>query len=139
MKKLLFALSISVFIFTGCKKDDPTPEFDLTSSPINVDVSGLTQQTSVYIKIINTTNNNEVILDLENKFGNTTYNSLDAVKSGDVLKIEYKSNIGTDTQGNGNGTLKFNYKGFNVLTAGGAIGYPNWKSKTVTIPNVLKQ
>ena len=77
---------------------------------MQVEVSGLTAKTSLYLKITDATQGNAVILNLENQFGNSTYNT-SPVSPGDQLYMTYSTNIPDDAAGDGDGTIKFVYKG----------------------------
>jgi hypothetical protein len=125
MKQYFLPLAfILTLILAGCKKDESLP----TESPIKVEVRELTTKTSVSIQI---ETKGKYILNLVDKFGNTTYESENA-SGGDVITVKIKANLPSDLQNNGNGTLIFSYKGKSFYTAGGAIGV-NWKTNTFTL------
>lgn len=126
MKNLLLITCLILPLFlSGCKKDnedDPTP--------LQVEVSGLTDLTSIYMQIDD--QSNKRVLTLDNSFGNKTYNT-EAVNQGDVLTVKYKANRTSDNANNGVGTIKFLYKGELLGSAGGQIGYPDWKTLTIVV------
>jgi hypothetical protein len=113
MKKLML-LTLGLICVLACKKSNTSP------APLQVVVSGLTSKTSLYLKITDATQSNAVILNLVNQFGNTTYNT-PPVSPGDQLYMTYSTNIPDDLAGDGDGTIKFVYKGESDGTVGGIL------------------
>ena len=114
MMKRLLPFMLGLICLSACKKSNTVP------APLQVVVSGLTAKTSLYLKITDATQNNAVILNLVNQFGNNTYNT-SPVSPGDQLYMTYSTNIPDDLAGDGDGTIKFIYKGESDGSAAGIL------------------
>ncbi|WP_179416200.1 hypothetical protein HDF19_10090 [Mucilaginibacter sp. E4BP6] len=124
MKKLI---SIGLLcLLVSCKKTDYSP------ANFQVQVSGLTAKTSVSITVKDITENS-TILTVVNQFGNNTYNSTTEVHPGDQLSIMASSNVNDDVSGDGDGTLKYYFKGQQMGAHGGEIGVFGF-SENETVP-----
>jgi hypothetical protein len=118
MKTFITLACLCLIGILGCKKSsDGTPS---SQAAVQVEVSGLTTKTALNLRITDVTMGNIVILDLSNKFGNTTYTT-SKVNSVDHLIVVYSTNIPDDLQGDGDGTLSFSYKGIPLWTSGGIL------------------
>lgn len=127
MKKQVLTLVLIALSLYSCKKDKK----DTTPSPLEITVTGLSDKTSLTLFVDD--QNNKRVLEVVNKFGNTTYNT-QPVNSGDILKVRYNSNIASDAQNNGNGNLSFSYKGQNRGASGGNLNYPKGNTINISIP-----
>lgn len=114
MKKLLLAF-LCLIALSECKKTS-----DNSPAPMQVQVSGLTAKTSLTLKVTIGSPSGTVILNVVNQFGNTSYNT-SPVNPGDQLYIAYSTNIPDDLSGDGDGTLRFFYKGQSMGAAGGIL------------------
>lgn len=123
MKKQLIFILLGLTLFS-CKKEKVQEPF------LSVKVSGLSPKTSITIIITN--QRNEKLLEVKNKFENTTYVGLPA-HSKDVLKMYINSNIASDLEGNGNGNIIVSAPKFNG-SFGGNLLYPSGKNNTIEIP-----
>ncbi len=116
MKKVLL-FAVIAFMLGSCKKSSQN-----YPTPLQIEVSDLTEKTSVSIKAINLTQSNITLLDIRNQFGNRTYPTA-PVKVGDKIQITVSANIVvSNVQGDGVGTFKFTFEGRSAGAHGGQIG-----------------
>jgi hypothetical protein len=123
MKKQILIILISLLLLS-CKKDKQQEPF------LYVKVSGLSAKTSITIIILD--QNNRRVLEVINKFENTSYTGI-PVYSKDVLRMYINSNVASDLEGNGNGNVFLSVPKFSG-SYGGNLLYPQGKVYTVSIP-----
>jgi hypothetical protein len=126
MKTLVALLALNVLCLTACKKESNPVTKQPTSPPVTkldtaggfqIQVSGLTAKTAVNLIV---TDDQNLILNIKNGYGDTTYTT-SAVKIGDPIIVSYSTNIADDLAGDGDGTIKFFYKGFTLGVVGGIL------------------
>lgn len=131
MKKLIFALLLPLALLSGCDKDDPTVQ----PSGLQINVTGLTANTRISIHVYKGA---ELISKLDNAYSAQMSGSLSyttpAVNPGDVLNVKYKSDKAPASSGDGKADIKFLYKDQQIGSVSGDLGYPDFKTLTVTIP-----
>ncbi len=128
--RTLLTLALLCLLLISCKKNSQSPS---TPDKIKIDVSGLTEKTSISIRITDDTEGGSTILLLTNQFGNNIYYSSSAF-SGDAVKIYVTANIDDDLSGDGDGAIKFSFKGQSIGAHGGIIGKAGFSLNT-TLPN----
>jgi len=116
MKTLNTWAFICLLALCGCKKDSSS-----TLGSLDIQVSGLTDKTSISIVATKSTMNTP-FYQITNQFGNKTYSTSPTAAIGDKITITVTSNVDDNLAGDGDGNVAFYYKGKNIGGHGGVIG-----------------
>jgi hypothetical protein len=116
MKTLNTLAFICLLALCGCKKDSSS-----TFGSLNIQVSGLTDKTSLSIVASKSTMNTP-FYSITNQFGNKTYTTPATLVIGDKVNITVTANVNDNLAGDGDGNVIFYYKGKNIGGHGGMIG-----------------
>jgi hypothetical protein len=125
--KLRFIIFLAVLFLFSCTKSESEKQENL----LQIDVTDLNVITPISIKVSD--QNELIVLDIKNEFGNKTYYTAE-VHSGDQLIIHYSSAVEAGANGDGMGTMQFSFKGIDSGAAAGNLGGPTGKDFIVNIP-----
>ncbi|OOQ60908.1 hypothetical protein [Mucilaginibacter pedocola] len=112
---LIGLIALCLLFCTGCKKSKVDPTL---ATEFRVEVKGFTDATKFYIEVRN--QKSEQLLKVDGQSGNTTYKA-SPVTHGDVIRVIYRTNISSSTNGDGVGTVTFYYNGESRGSMGGFI------------------
>jgi hypothetical protein len=127
MKGLLFVCFLLIFL-GGCKKSNET------LSPIEVQVTGLQASSGLTVLAFDVTQHNAGILNVNLAEPNVNCSTA-IVYPGDQISITYSfppPNAGTN--GIGEATINYYYKGQKLGGTSGALNYPTGFSTSLTVP-----
>jgi len=127
MKGPLFVSFLLIF-FWGCKKSNET------LSPIEVDVTGLQASSGLTVILVDVTQHNTVVLNVNLQQQNVICSTA-IVYPGDTIKITYSFPPPVAaSEGIGEATINYFYKGQKLGGTSGALNYPTGFSTSVTVP-----
>ena len=127
MKTLNTWAFICLLSLCGCKKDSTSSS---TLGSLDIQVSGLTDKTSLNIVAIKSTMNTP-FYHITNRFGNKTYSTPATAAIGDKITITVTANVDDNLAGDGDGNVVFYFKGKNIGGHGGIIGKAGFTQQVV--------